>query len=210
MNIENIETFNWKGAIRGMRNPMNSWHKSDTVYDMNNSTDFQIGEDDMKLMINLSKAGSDHRKFMRQIFISCDITTSLKHWKQIDTYKIGTVANSCSTMHKIHSTAITLDDFWITPNADDEYLSHMDSVISKLNYYRDKFLETGDKKYWEYLVDLLPESYLQRRTFTMNYETVFNMYYSRRNHKLLEWRMFVEILKDNLPYFNQLILHDKG
>ena len=218
--IENVEVYGWEASIRGLRSPMNSWDKSDTEYklilDSKCSEDVEkaktcgnvlveIGENDMKLMQSLVKAGSDHSKFMRMINVTCDITAPLYWWKEFDTYKVGTVRNSCSTMHKIHAKEFTLDDFSI----DDFYfeddicgmhLSDMfKNVVADCEFLRKKFVETGDKKYWRGLIQLLPESYNQRATVQLNYAVLRNMYHSRKSHKLDCWRTFCEWI-ETLPY----------
>ena len=238
--IENVEVLGWEAAIRGMRNPMNSWDKSDSGFGCGNdneyfcencsssfhctsrTTTYNIGSNDLKLMHTLCKAGSDHRKFMRMINVSVDITAPLYWWKEFDTYKIGTVANSCSTMHKIHAKEFTLDDFshehLITgekplveggvdapepPNA--IWLIHR--TIQTLNQYRDLYLQTKDKKYWWQMIQLLPSSYNQKRTVMLNYEVLVNIYKSRKNHKLDEWVEFCKWI-ENLPY-SELITEEK-
>lgn len=171
--VENIETWGFEHAIRGMRNPMNSWDKSDTIIDCITGRTIMIGENDLALMRRLYRAGTEHRKYLRQIFVSMDITAPLYWWKEFDTYKIGIVPNSCSTMHKIHAKEFTLDDF------SHEHLLHtgdednpIDFIIHWLNYYRTRYLKTKNKDYWWQIIQLLPTSYNQRRTITMNYENV--------------------------------------
>lgn len=209
--FENTEVMNFEGALRGMRNPLNSWAKSDSFYNYvpcencngksSCITDYHIGENDLGLAQRLIKSGSDHRKFLRQIFVSVDITAPLYWWKEFDTYKVGTVANSCSTMHKIPSKKITADDFSI----DEGMLGYFVDTIVYCERLRLKYLETKDKKYWRCLIQLLPSSYNQRRTVTLNYETLRNIYGSRRNHKLDEWSIgFMEWI-DSLPYAEELI-----
>lgn len=222
--VENIETWGFEHAIRGMRNPMNSWDKSDSKwviedgeYPNLSAADFKIGPNDLDLMRRLYKAGTEHRKYLRQIFVSFDITAPLYLWKEVDTYKVGTVSNSCSTMHKIASKEFTLDDFSheqlsediirVTYDNQDYLNSAMDcfyDVIAMLNTYREKYLKTKDKKDWWQLIQLLPSSYNQKRTITMNYENVFNIIHQRENHKLDEWRDFVKILLD-LPYVKEIM-----
>ena len=206
--IENIEVYGWEAAIRGMRNPMNSWDKSDSNYtiiknDGKYIADF-IGENDMKLMQNLCKAGSDHRKFMRMINVTMDITAPLYWWKEYDTYKVGTVANSCSTMHKIHDKEFTIDDFSYERCKKERFVERaIEGTLNALNYLREKYLETKDKSYWETMIQLLPSSYNQRRTVQLNYETLLNIYNARKNHKLKEWlELCSEIEK--LPYFKEI------
>jgi hypothetical protein len=225
--IEKIEVFNLEGAIRGARNPMNSWHKSDSQWVTPSSggePEFIIGENDLKLMKSLTKAGSDHRKFMRQIFVSMDITAPLYWWKEYDTYKVGTVANSCSTMHKIHAKEFTLADFsheelldgevsskeeLVYPSPDSGYtsLGVLSLVIQALNLYRELFIQTKDKKYWHQMIQLLPTSYNQMRTCTMNYENLLNMYHSRKGHKLPEWHQLRAVI-ETLPYFKEICLEE--
>ena len=195
--VTNIETLNWQAALRGMRNPLNSWDKSD-------SEDTFVGENDLDLMQRLIHAGSDHRKFMRQIFVSMDITAPLYWWKEFDTYKVGTTANSCSTMHKIHAKEFALDDFSHEHLLPDEAIEFMKHLVDGLNFYRNKFLETKDKRYWWQMIQLLPSSYNQLRTVTMNYENLLNMYHARKKHKLDEWREFCKVI-ETLPYAKELI-----
>jgi hypothetical protein len=206
--LKQTKTFNFEGAIRGMRNPMNSWEKSDSKqYWDGNCWNFHMGEEDLRLARKLIKAGSDHRKFIRQLFISVDINAPLYWWKEFDTYKVGTVANSCSTMHKIHSKPITKDDFSIEQLS----ISSLDmfyDVISHLESLRTYYLETKDKKVWYNIIQLLPESYNQTRTVTMNYENVLNMYRARKNHKLDEWHTFCDWIEE-LPYFKELFLEEE-
>ena len=220
MKFENTEVWGFEHALRGLRNPKNSWNKSDSYYDDNNN--FVIGENDMKLAQTLIKAGNEHRKFMRQIFVSVDITAPLYWWKEFDTYKVGTVANSTSTMHKITSQPITLDCFEIDDYdrnlsladnpKDDDGLDNIstfeEDIIYVLENIRQKYLETKDKRYWKELVRWLPESWLQKRTITMNYENVRNMYFQRRNHKLTEWSESFIKWVESLPYAEELIMYD--
>ena len=202
--FEHTETFNWEGAIRGMRNPMNSWEKSDSFWDMTSVDDnYVIGENDLSLMKKLAKAGSDHRKFMRQIFVSVDITAPLYWWKEFDTYKVGTTANSCSTMHTIHKKEFGLSDF-STDNMTDVGIAVLGDLISVLDNWRFSFNETKDKAVWYDIISLLPQNYLQKRTVTMNYENLVNMYHARKNHKLTEWLEFCDWIK-TLPYAEDLI-----
>lgn len=215
--FEHTEVMNFEGAIRGMRNPLNSWDKSDSNYNCwgttNGHTDlYIIGDNDLNLIRRLANAGSDHRKFLRQILVSVDITAPLYWWKEFDTYKVGTVANSCSTMHKIASKPIELSDFSI----DDFYMEddHVGldlsdffiEVVADCEYLRKKYLETKDKKYWRGLIQLLPESYNQKRTVTLNYEVLRNIRNSdRKTHKLDEWRVGFMDWIDSLPYAEDLI-----
>ena len=215
LKIENTEVMGWEAAIRGMRNPMNSWEKSDSVkcyanancpgICKNNVSGICIGPNDLDLMKRLRNAGTDHRKFMRMITVYVDITAPLYWWKEFDTYKVGTVANSCSTMHKIHAKEFTLDDF----SHEHLYLPLQDlrPTIDLLNTYRERYLETKDKSDWWQLIQLLPSSYNQRRTVMLNYEVLANIYKSRRNHKLDEWHVFCEWI-ENLPY-SEFIIGEK-
>lgn len=212
LKIENFEVLGWEHAIRGMRNPKNSWEKSDSGWEPQFDTEqgpvtgeFVIGPKDLDLMTRLRNAGTDHRKFMRMIVVYVDITAPLYWWKEFDTYKIGTVANSCSTMHKIHAKEFDVNDFsheHIEELTGDDYNMSYDFLLRTvdiLNYYRKKFLETGDKVYWWQLIQLLPSSYNQKRTVLLNYEVLANIYKSRRNHKLDEWHTFCDWIK-MLPY----------
>lgn len=200
--IEKTDTYGWQAAIRGMRNPMNSWDKSDSGYG-------DIGEKDLKLMETLGAAGTDHGKYLRMITVTADITAPLYWWKEFDTYKVGTVANSCSTMHKIAAREFTFDDFSIeqivegTTNCDPMYYAAFEGVLMALNEARHSFLDTKDKTYWWQMIQLLPSSYNQKRTVQLNYAVLKNMYHSRQNHKLDEWREFCKWVK-TLPY-SQLI-----
>lgn len=238
--FENTEVLGWESAIRGMRNPMNSWEKSDSGWspdwprdnyifvdeDTDDYYELAIGPNDQKLMTALRNAGTDHRKFMRMITVYVDITAPLYWWKEFDTYKVGTVANSCSTMHKIHAKEFTMDDFscehlistWIGNNNDAIWykdppkngpiecpmiFSPMDALritIGVLNTNREAYLKTKDKKFWWQMIQLLPSSYNQRRTVMLNYEVLANIYKSRKNHKLDEWSIgFIDWIKE-LPY----------
>lgn len=206
LKVSNIKVMNWEGALRGMRNPLNSWSKGDTFNDpykepLENELGIfypEIGPNDYSLCKRLITAGSDHRKFLRQIFISIDIDAPLFFWKECDTYKIGTVANSCSTMHKIHSKEFTRSDFSIE-TCDDETSAVMDNLIDALNIRRNLYNETKDKKYWRQMIEMLPSSYNQLRTVTLNYEVLRNMYRARRHHKLIEWHQLCDII-EKLPY----------
>lgn len=217
LKIENTEVIGWEAAIRGMRNPKNSWEKSDSHWDYVDQgseyltvdhfgdANFNIGPNDQKLMTNLRNAGTDHRKFMRMITVYLDITAPLYWWKEFDTYKIGTVANSCSTMHKIADKKFTMEDFScehlfdFCPNCDTDSETVLRYTISWLNHCREKYLETKDKEYWWQLIQLLPSSYNQKRTVMLNYEVLANIYKSRRNHKLDEWHTFCDWI-EMLPY----------
>jgi len=200
--IERTSVMNIENAIRGARNPLNSWDKMDSAY--NEDGEYILGENDLGLGMRLAKAGSDHRKFIRQIFVSVDITAPLYWWKEFDTYKVGTVANSTSTMHKIHSKPIVMEDFSfdrLTPESE-KFAKEMVDYIESV---RLKYMEDKDKAYWWDLIQLLPSSYNQMRTCTMNYENLTNMYYARRNHKLDEWHVFCDWIK-SLPYAEEFII----
>lgn len=225
--IENIETFGWEAAIRGMRNPMNSWDKSDSGWssdwpytidpsvkghifvdsDDEGYMELAIGPNDQNLMMTLRNAGTDHRKFMRMITVYLDITAPLYWWKEFDTYKVGTVANSCSTMHKIADKEFSVDDFSHEHLISDEAIPRrvysaktmLEATVENLNRFRELYLKTKDKKYWWQMIQLLPTSYNQRRTIMLNYEVLANIYKSRKNHRLDEWRDFCETIK-TLPY----------
>ena len=227
LKIENTDVYGWEAAIRGMRNPMNSWDRSDSVLCKGNDgfedckinvsgvcprhEDFRhdvfcIGKNDHDLMMRLAKGGSVHAKYRRMITITVDITAPLYWWKEFDTYKVGTVANSCSTMHKIHAKEFTLDDFshehlWGDSQARDvdDPIGVMNLVIDMLNTCRDVFLETNDKDYWWQMIQLLPSSYNQKRTILLNYEVLVGMYRDRKNHKLDEWHTFCDWI-ESLPY----------
>lgn len=202
MKFENTEVWGFEHAIRGMRNPLESWKKSDSFIKSPHNY-YVIGPNDMKLMKNLISAGPEHRKFLRQIFISVDITAPLYWWKEFDTYKVGTVADSCSTMHKLKDTSITVDCFEMG-----DYCGFFETpwknLIALLEQCRKEYNETKDKRYWKELIRLLPESWLQKRTVTMSYENVANMYSQRMNHKLTEWSKDFIQWADNLPYFKEL------
>lgn len=218
LKIENTEVLGWEHAIRGMRNPMNSWKKSDSEFDREPRnyfdeddmpcTDlrrFVLGSNDLALMTRLRNAGTDHRKFMRMIVVYVDLTAPLYWWKEFDTYKVGTVANSCSTMHKIAAKRFERDDFSHEHLMDGgNYI--LNSTIDMLNEYRAQYLETKDKKYWWQMIQLLPSSYNQRRTVMLNYEVLANIYKSRRNHKLDEWHTLCDWIEE-LPY-SELITGD--
>ena len=202
LKVERISVMNMENAIRGARNPLNSWARMDSYYDEDGN--FVLGENDLSLAVKLAKAGSDHRKYLRQIMVSMDITAPLYWWKEFDTYKVGTVANSTSTMHKIQAKEFTRDDFScdrMTP----ECLSVLDTVIAYLESERCKFNETKEKEHWHNMIQLLPSSYNQLRTVTLNYEVLINIYYARRYHKLAEWHTLCEAI-EALPYAKELIL----
>ena len=225
MKFENTEAWGFEHSLRGMRNPMNSWFKSDSYYGCNEeffcngctvdsrcseykrSDDYIMGKNDMKLAQTLIKAGSEHRKFMRQIFVSVDITAPLYWWKEYDTYKVGTVANSTSTMHKIHSKPFEMSDF-STDHMTDATLDMMQKNIDFLEGIRTQFVETKDKALWYSMIQLLPESYNQMRTCTLNYENLVGIYYSRKGHKLAEWHTFCDWVKE-LPYFEELFIDNE-
>ena len=208
--IENIDVYGFETAIRGARNPMNSWDRMDSCY---NNGEFEIGENDYKLLKNLTIAGPEHRKWNRMVTVTMDITAPLYWWKEYDTYKVGTVANSCSTMHKIQAKKFTLDDFsydhlyeeengWI----EDEYgykwccaPTCLETTVNTLNAYRYQYNKTKDKKYWWQMIQLLPTSYNQKRTVHLNYEVLGTIYHQRRHHKLDEWHVFCDTVK-TLPY----------
>jgi hypothetical protein len=194
--------MNFDNAIRGARNPLNSWAKLDSSFDENG--DFVFGENDLDLAKRLAKAGSDHRKFLRQIFVSVDITAPLYWWKEFDTYKVGTVANSTSTMHKIHSKPFSLEDFSVD-KMNEKALNSINRTIAELEELRLEYLETKDKETWYSIIQLLPSSYNQMRTVTMNYENLISMYYARCAHKLSEWHVYCDWIK-SLPYAEDLIL----
>ncbi|MGL5232137.1 MAG: hypothetical protein ACRC7W_02230 [Fusobacteriaceae bacterium] len=216
--VKELEEFNIKGAIRGMRNPLNSWKKSDSV--IHSDYDISVGENDLNLMRRLYKAGSDHRKYLRQMLISLDITAPLYWWKEFDTYKVGTTANSTSTMHKIMSREFNRDDFsydfdFRCCNQDeglDLYLGSIasdiiESDIEKCNKLREMYLNgecKNNKDVWRLLIQTLPSSYNQTRTVTMNYENAYNIYHSRKNHKLSEWLQLCDAFKE-LPYFMEIM-----
>ena len=183
--IERVSVMNLDGAIRGARNPMNSWAKSDSYYDEGGK--FILGPADIELGHRLAASGSDHRKFLRQIFVTVDITAPLYWWKEFDTYKVGTVANSCSTMHKIHAKAFDRDDF-SHDRLDEGGLALLDTTIAYLESERQKFLSDKENRQpWHNMIQMLPSSYNQMRTVTLNYENLVNIYYARRSHKLAEW-----------------------
>ena len=193
--IENIDVYGFEAAIRGARNPMNSWDRMDSCY---NNGEFEIGENDYKLLKNLTIAGPEHRKWNRMVTVTMDITAPLYWWKEYDTYKVGTVANSCSTMHKMQAKKFEKSDFSI------EHMTEgtepiMNVVISELNLNRASFNKTKDKKYWWNMIQLLPTSYNQKRTVHLNYEVLGTIYHQRRHHKLDEWVEFCDTIK-TLPY----------
>lgn len=205
--IENIDVYGWKTALRGMRNPMNSWRKNDTkeVKAENNYT-LQIGYDDLNLAITLCKAGREHRKFLRQVYVSFDITAPLYWWKEFDTYKIGVTSNSCSTMHKLHEKEIEDTDFsceWLT-NLDNAYVDFL-RYLECVENMRKKYVETKSKDYWDALIQMLPSSYNQKRTIMCNMEALLTMVMQRRNHKLREWNTFCKKMKENVPLLLDIV-----
>ena len=223
--ITNAEVFGWDAAIRGMRNPMNSWNKSDSFLcnvecdecpergnhcQGHNYLDYVVGDNDLTLMKKLVKAGSDHAKFMRMINVTMDATAPLYWWKEFDTYKVGTVANSCSTMHMIANREFTLVDF-STEHLDDVSLDTFNYIIAQLEYDRRLYIKTKDKKYWWDMIQQLPSSYNQKRTIQLNYAVLRNMYHARRNHKLDEWHDFCSWV-ESLPYAELITLggNDNG
>jgi hypothetical protein len=193
--FENLDEWGFEHAIRGMRNPLNSWDRSDSM--PGGDAGYQIGENDLKLMKRLYNNGPEHRKYLRQIMVSVDITAPLYWWKEFDTYKVGTTANSCSTMHKITSKVFTTEDFSVEDVTGGSCGCILD-VIKWLNYNRDMYLETKDKKYWRNIIQILPSSYNQKRTITMSYENIVNMLHQRANHKLTEWHEFCDYFENNL------------
>lgn len=199
--VDQIAVMNFENALRGARNPMNSWEKSDSRYDA--AGKYVLGENDLALARRLAAAGSDHRKFLRQIFVSMDISAPLYWWKEFDTYKVGTVANSCSTMHRIHSKPFGREDF-SCDRLDEGGLAALDALIAYLEEQRRLFVETKERQHWHNIIQLLPTSYNQKRTVTMNYENLINIYYARRAHKLAEWHTFCDIIL-TLPYARELI-----
>lgn len=204
--LERTSVMNLENAMRGARNPLNSWAKSDSYYDEN--ANYILGENDLGLAKRLAKAGSDHRKYLRQIFVSVDITAPLYWWKEYDTYKVGTVANSCSTMHKIHSKPFELDDF------SHEKLSYagiiaLENLIGFIEHSRQLYIETKDKQHWDDMIQLLPTSYNQMRTCTLNYENLINIYFARKNHKLSEWHTLCHWI-EQLPYFKEIVLGENN
>ncbi len=199
--LEKTAVMNLENAMRGARNPLNSWARSDSYYDESGS--YVLGPNDLDLAKRLCHAGSDHRKFIRMIFVSVDVTAPLYWWKEYDTYKVATVANSTSTMHKIHSKPFELADF-STDHMNASGLMTMQKVIDELERLRRHYLETKDKSDWYTMIQLLPTSYNQMRTCTLNYETLFNIYFARRNHKLAEWHTYCDWIL-SLPYVTELL-----
>lgn len=209
----------WESVIRGMRNPMNSWAKSDTTWDMIEDPEpinpedlvyIKIGEKDLDLMRRLAKAGSDHRKYLRMLPVMLDVTAPLFWWKEYDTYKVGTVANSCSTMHTIHMAEFSLNDFSLETCRDIEkqrlfgMMPYLGMMVSMLNKAREGYLKTGDEVFWRYIIELLPASFNQKRTLFLNYEVLWNMYQARKNHRLKEWREFCQTIVREVPHFAEI------
>lgn len=220
--LERFEVMNIENAIRGMRNPLNSWDKSDSSYECANNTqdcpnnlncnncsycEFVLGHDDLDLAQRLCKSGSDHRKFLRQIFVSVDITAPLYWWKEYDTYKVGTTANSCSTMHKIHAKEFTIDDFSAERMNASTKCIMLDYIIPQLNHLREVFNDYKDKDIWYSMIQILPSSYNQLRTCALTYENLRSMYHARKKHKLDEWHTFCEWV-ETLPYAKELIVNE--
>ena len=204
--LERSSVMNLENAMRGARNPLNSWARSDSYYD--EAGNYILGENDLGLAMRLRKAGSDHRKYMRQIFVSVDITAPLYWWKEYDTYKVATVANSTSTMHKIHSKPFSREDF-SHDHMTEEALAALDRMSEVLEQLRLRFVETKEKDAWYSMIQLLPESYQQLRTCSFNYETLVHIYFSRRDHKLAEWHTFCDWIS-SLPYAKELILGEEA
>ena len=201
LRIERGQVMNLENAIRGARNPMNSWDRMDSSYGEDGS--YILGPNDLSLASRLAKAGSDHRKYMRMIFVSVDVTAPLYWWKEYDTYKVATVANSTSTMHKIHSKPFSMEDF-SHDHMTAATKAFMETVVTQLEQIRLRYLETKSKEDWYDMIQLLPSSYNQMRTCTLNYETLMNIYHARRNHKLAEWHTFCDWI-ETLPYAEELI-----
>ena len=205
LKVDRISVMNFENAIRGARNPMNSWARMDSYY--NEDGEFVLGENDLSLATRLAVAGSDHRKYLRQIIVSFDITAPLYWWKEFDTYKVGTVANSTSTMHKIRAKEFTRDDF-SHDRLTEGGLAALDSLIAFLEEERKLFIETKEREHWHNMIQLLPSSFNQMRTVSMNYEVLINIYYARKSHKLAEWHVLCDAIKA-LPYAENLILVKK-
>ncbi len=201
LTLKNTSVMNFENAIRGARNPLNSWGRMDSHTEPDGS--FVFGPNDLDLAMRLAKAGSDHRKYLRMVFVSVDVTAPLYWWKEYDTYKVATVANSTSTMHKIHSKPFSIDDF-SCDHMTDGTKKFMETVVAELENIRLRFKETKSKDDWYDMIQLLPSSYNQMRTCTFNYETLINIYRARKNHKLAEWHTFCDWI-ETLPYAEQLI-----
>lgn len=220
--ITNTDVYGWEAAVRGMRNPMNSWDKSDSAYYSDESfvgiPYFKVGAKDLDLMKRLIKGGTEHRKFLRMVNVTVDINAPLYWWKEFDTYKVGTVANSCSTMHKIHTKEFTWDDFsheqlietndgWVTDAEGFKWcdpLTTLETLINTLNACRDIFIATKDKRWWWQMIQLLPSSYNQKRTVRLNYEVLLAQYHQRNGHKLDEWRQYCAWI-ETLPYMKDFL-----
>ena len=202
LTVDHISVMNLENAMRGARNPLNSWARSDSHYDQQGN--YILGENDLSLATRLCSAGTDHRKFIRQILVSMDITAPMYWWKEFDTYKVGTVANSTSTMHKIHAKPFSLEDF-STDHMTPEVLAQFRTWVDYLEQVRLRYMEDKDKAYWYDLIQLLPSSYDQKRTVTLNYEVLANIYFARRSHKLDEWHTFCDMIA-SLPYAREIIL----
>ena len=201
LQVNKTSVMNFENAIRGARNPMNSWGRMDSYYEENGN--YILGENDLSLAMRLARAGSDHRKYLRMIFVSVDITAPLYWWKEYDTYKISTVANSTSTMHKIHSKPFSIEDFSVDHLTPSSY-TFMQTIVDKLEEIRLEYIETKSKETWYDMIQLLPSSYNQMRTCTFNYENLINMYRARKAHKLQEWHTFCDWIQ-TLPYAAELI-----
>lgn len=201
--VSNVNVFNFDGAFHGLRNPMNSWEKSDSD---NSIYPYNIGPNDMKLAQRMISGGTEESKFMRQIFVTMDINAPLFWFKEFDTYKVGTVSNSCSTMHKITSAPITMENFSFGPYV--EFYPAYKTIIDYCEKLRLKYLETKDKRYWRALIEILPEAWNQKRTWTANYQVLRNIYFQRRYHKLEEWHQFCDVI-EKLPYGKELICYEK-
>ena len=212
--LEHTDVYGFEAAIRGMRNPLNSWDKSDSAHDfqcdecMGFARCYKVGENDLALMRKLAHAGDDHGKFARFINVTVDVTAPTYWWLEFDTYKVGTVSNSCSKMHKIHEKEFSVDDF-SHEHLDKYPIELLSETIRVLNVARREFLETKDKKYWWYLIQLLPMSYNQRRTVQLNYQVLNRIYHARKNHKLDEWHVFCDWV-EKLPYFREIYLGGDG
>ena len=205
--LERTEVMNMENAIRGARNPMNSWGKSDSRFNWEKG-EYALGPNDLSLARRLTRAGSDHRKFLRQIIVSVDISAPLYWWKEFDTYKVGTVANSCSTMHKIQAKEFTREDF-SCDRMTDSALEILDATITFLEKERIRFNETKERDAWHNMIQLLPTSYNQLRTVTFNYEVLLNVYHARKHHKLAEWHTVCDWI-ESLPYFKAICLEDES
>lgn len=202
--IERTSVMNFDNAMRGARNPLNSWGRYDSSFDENGN--FVFGENDLSLAKRLCRAGTDHRKFVRMIMVSVDVTAPMYWWKEYDTYKVSTVANSTSTMHKITSKPFELADFSVD-HMNQEGIDAMEKLIATLEDLRLRYIETKDKELWYTIIQLLPSSYNQMRTCTLNYETLCNIYYARKSHKLDEWHTYCDWIKE-LPYFSELVIEN--